>query len=247
MKNIRLIQLTEAQYNVIAILTRVCLIYTPRAGTEGLSGNQLSKENRKGLDMKGIVDSDCLQQLFLDARSYNGWHDTPVTEEQLRRLYDILKMVPTAFNCCPGRFVFLRSAEAKERIKPHLRPNNIIKTMTAPVIAIIAHDIRFYECFEQLTPFRPENKDHFVGNEALSKTVAFRNGSLQGAYLMLAARAVGIDCGPMSGFDNAGVDAEFFPEGHIKSNFISGLGQGNSDSIFERLPRFDFDEVCEIL
>ena len=197
--------------------------------------------------MKGIVDQDCLRQLFLDARSFNGWHDTPVSEEQLRRLYDILKMGPTAFNCCPGRFVFLQTAEAKERIRPHLRPNNITKTMTAPVLAIIAHDTRFYEYFEQLTPFRPENRDHFVGDEARAATVAFRNGSLQGAYLMLAARAVGIDCGPMSGFDNAGVDAEFFPDGHIKSNFICGLGQGDPDSIFERLPRFDFDDVCEIL
>ena len=197
--------------------------------------------------MKGIVDQASLQQLFLDARSFNGWHETPVTEDQLRQLYDLLKMGPTAFNCCPGRFVFLQSPAAKERIKPHLRPNNISKTMTAPVLAIIAHDTRFYEHFVQLTPYRPENKDHFVDDEARAAMVAFRNGSLQGAYLMLAARAVGLDCGPMSGFDNAGVDADFFPDGHVKSNFLCGLGQGDPDSIFERLPRFDFDEICEIL
>jgi 3-hydroxypropanoate dehydrogenase len=197
--------------------------------------------------MNGIVDQACLQQLFLDARSFNGWHNTPVTEDRLRQLYDLLKMGPTAFNCCPGRFVFLQSPAAKERIKPHLRPNNISKTMTAPVLTIIAHDTRFFEHFEQLTPYRPENKDHFVDDEARAAMVAFRNGSLQGAYLMLAARAVGLDCGPMSGFDNAGVDAEFFPDGHIRSNFICGLGQGDPDSIFERLPRFEFDEICEIL
>lgn len=197
--------------------------------------------------MNGIIDQDCLQQLFFDARSYNGWRDEPITDEQLSRLYDILKMGPTAFNCCPGRFIFLRTDAAKERIRPHLRPNNISKTMTAPVLAIIAHDTRFFEHFEQLTPFRPENKDHFVDNEPLAATVAFRNGTLQGAYLMMAARATGIDCGPMSGFDNAGVDAEFFPDGNVKSNFICGLGQGDPDSIFERLPRFEFDEVCEVL
>ncbi len=197
--------------------------------------------------MKGIVDQAALDRLFFDARSYNGWHEGEVTDDQLRRLYDIMKMGPTAFNCCPGRFVFLRSQAAKERIKPHLRPNNITKTMTAPVLTIIGHDIRFFEHFDKLTPFRPENKDHFVDDEARAKLVAFRNGSLQGAYLMIAARAVGLDCGPMSGFDNAGVDAEFFPDGRYRSNFICGLGQGDPDSIFERLPRFDFDEVCETL
>ena len=197
--------------------------------------------------MKGIVDQAPLNQLFHDARSYNGWQDTPVSAEQLHRLYDILKMGPTAFNCCPGRFVFLQTPAAKERIKPHLMPNNVIKTMTAPVLVIIAHDTRFFDHFAKLTPFRPENKDHFVNDEARANVVAFRNGSLQGAYLMLAARAVGLDCGPMSGFKNDGVDSEFFPAGHIKSNFICALGEGDPDSIFERLPRFEFDEVCEIL
>lgn len=197
--------------------------------------------------MKGIVDQAPLNQLFHDARSYNGWQDTPVSADRLHRLYDILKMGPTAFNCCPGRFVFLQTPAAKERIKPHLMPNNVTKTMTAPVLVIIAHDTRFFDHFAKLTPFRPENKDHFVNDEARANVVAFRNGSLQGAYLMLAARAVGLDCGPMSGFKNDGVDAEFFPAGHIKSNFICGLGEGDPASIFERLPRFDFDEVCEIL
>lgn len=197
--------------------------------------------------MKGIVDKAALDQLFFDARSYNGWREGEVTDDQLRHLYDIMKMGPTAFNCCPARLIFLRSEAAKERIKPHLRPNNIEKTMTAPVLVIIGHDIRFFEHFDKLTPFRPENKDHFVDDEARASLVAFRNGSLQGAYFMIAARAIGLDCGPMSGFDNAGVDAEFFPDGRCRSNFICGLGQGDPESIFERLPRFDFNEVCEIL
>lgn len=197
--------------------------------------------------MQGIVDQACLNQLYLEARSYNAWHDTPVSEEQLRHLYDLLKMAPTAFNCCPGRFVFLHTLTAKERIKPHLMPNNVSKTMTAPVLVIIAYDTQFYQHFDKLTPFRPENKDHFVNDETRANTVAFRNGSLQGAYLMLAARAIGLDCGPMSGFKNPGVDAEFFPDGRFKSNFICGLGYGDPESIFERLPRFDFDEVCTVL
>jgi 3-hydroxypropanoate dehydrogenase len=197
--------------------------------------------------MNGIIANESLQQLFLDARSYNGWQAGAVDDDKLRQLYDILKMGPTAFNCCPARFVFLRTPDAKKRIEPHLRPNNLSKTMTAPVLVIIAHDTRFYEHFEKLTPFRPENKDHFVGKEEMTATVAFRNGSLQGAYLMLAARAIGLDCGPMSGFDNAGVDAEFFSDGYVKSNFICGLGKGDPDSIFERLPRFDFDDICEVL
>ncbi|HEY5624670.1 MAG TPA: malonic semialdehyde reductase [Gammaproteobacteria bacterium] len=197
--------------------------------------------------MRGIVDKASLQQLFFDARSYNGWTGEAVSDAQLRRLYDIMKMGPTAFNCCPARFVFLRSDDSKERIRPHLRPNNISKTMTAPVVAIIAYDLRFFEHFDELTPYRPENKDHFVDDPERARIVAFRNGSLQGAYFMIAARAVGLDCGPMSGFDNAGVDAEFFPDGRFKSNFICGLGQGDPGSIFERLPRFDFDAVCQLL
>ncbi len=197
--------------------------------------------------MKGIIDKASLKQLFFDARSFNSWKPDPVTDEQLRQLYDIMKMGPTAFNCCPGRFVFLRTDEAKERIRPHLRPNNLTKTMTAPTVAIIAYDLRFFEHFDKLTPYKPENKDHFVDDETRAQTVAFLNGSLQGGYLMIAARAIGLDCGPMSGFDNAGVDAEFFPEGRLKSNFICGLGQGDPGSIFQRLPRFDFDEICQLL
>ena len=197
--------------------------------------------------MKFEIGLEPLQQLFFDARSYNGWLDGEVTEDQLRRLYDILKMGPTSFNCCPARFVFLRTPEAKKRIEPHLRPANVSKTMTAPVVAIIAYDSLFYDRMAELSPHRPEIRDLFVGNEVLARVTAFRNGTLQGAYLLIAARAVGLDCGPMSGFDNAGVDAEFFPDGQYRSNFICVLGRGDPESLFGRLPRLDFDKACSIL
>jgi len=197
--------------------------------------------------MKQAVERPALEQLFYAARSYNGWLDTPVSDDQLQQLYDILKMGPTSFNCCPGRFVFLRSPEAKDRIRPYLRENNREKTLTAPVAAIIAYDTEFYEEIPKLLPFRPEVREVFAGKDELIKVTAFRNGTLQGAYLMLAARAVGLDCGPMSGFDNQGVDKEFFPDGRFKSNFLCALGQGDPGSIFERLPRFDFDEACTTL
>ena len=197
--------------------------------------------------MNPEIDAAALDQLFFDARSYNGWRDDPVTDEELRRLYGILKMGPTAFNCCPARFVFLRTSEGKARIKPHLRPNNVDKTLTAPVATIIAYDSQFYELMPRLMPFRPEAGQMFVGKDQLIHTTALRNSSLQGAYFMLAARAVGLDCGPMSGFDNQGVDEEFFPDGRFKSNFLCGLGHGDPESIFDRLPRLDFDEACQLL
>ena len=197
--------------------------------------------------MKQPVATPALEQLFYAARSYNGWLDAPVTDDQLQRLYDILKMGPTSFNCCPARFVFLRSPEAKDRIRPYLRERNQEKTLTAPVAAIVAYDTEFYEEIQKLLPFRPEVREVFAGKDELIKITAFRNGTLQGAYLMLAARAVGLDCGPMSGFDNQGVDKEFFPDGRFKSNFLCALGQGDPESIFERLPRLDFDEACTTL
>ena len=196
--------------------------------------------------MNAELDQAALDQLFFDARSYNGWLDAPVTDEQLRRLYEILKMGPTSFNCCPARFVFVRTPEGKERIKPHLRPNNVKKTLTAPVVTIIAYDTEFYEEMPKLVPYRSDVRDLFAGNEALITSTAFRNGTLQGGYFLLAARGIGLDCGPMSGFDNQGVDQEFFPDGRFKSNFICGLGQGDPESIFDRLPRFDFDEACTL-
>ena len=197
--------------------------------------------------MNPEISQDALDRLFFDARSYNGWLEGEVTDDQLRRLYDILKMGPTSFNCCPARFVFLRTPDAKRRIGPHLRPNNVKKTMAASVVAIIAHDSKFYDRMPELVPYRPESRELFAGNEEFARVTAFRNGSLQGAYFLIAARAVGLDCGPMSGFFNDGVDKEFFPDGRYQSNFICGLGRGDPESIFGRLPRLDFDEACTVL
>ena len=197
--------------------------------------------------MNPELDQLVLDQLFLNARSYNSWLDAPVTDEQLRKLYDILKMGPTSFNCCPARFVFLSTTEGKERISPHLRPNNVKKTLTAPVVTIIAHDMEFYEEMPKLVPHRSDVRDLLSDNEALIMDTAFRNATLQGGYFLLAARAIGIDCAPMSGFDNQGVDEEFFPDGRLKSNFICGLGRGDPESTFDRLPRLPMEEACTFL
>ncbi len=191
------------------------------------------------------LDNDHLDILFRDARSQNGWTDEPVTEDTLNALYDLVKMGPTSMNCCPARFVFLVSATAKERIKPYLMEANVDKSMSAPVLVIIGHDLAFYENMNKLFPIR-DVRPMFAGNNELASITAFRNGTLQGAYFMLAARALGLDCGPMSGFDNAGVDAEFFSETKIKSNFICGLGHGDTRKLFPRLPRLDFDEACQV-
>ncbi len=165
----------------------------------------------------------------------------------VRAVYNLMKMGPTSANCSPARFLFLRSAEAKERLRPHLIESNVEKTMSAPVTAIIGYDLEFYEKIPKLFPHNPEAKSWFDSNEKLAATTAFRNGTLQGGYFIIAARALGLDCGPMSGFDNAGVDREFFPGGRVKSNFLCNLGYGDSDKLFPRSPRLDFEEACEIL
>lgn len=187
-----------------------------------------------------------LDQLFLEARSHNAWRDEDVPEEVLKELVDITKMGPTSANCCPARFVFVKSDEAKSRLKPHLTPGNVEKTMTAPVCAIIAHDMKFYDHLPQLFP-HTDAKSWFAGNDAHIEATAIRNGTLQGAYFMIAARALGLDVGAMSGFDHAGVDSEFFPDGDVKSNFLCNLGRGDPAGLFPRLPRFDFGEMAEIL
>jgi len=158
----------------------------------------------------------------------------------------ITKMGPTSANCCPARFVFVKSDEAKSRLKPHLTPGNVEKTMTAPVCAIIAHDMKFYDHLPQLFP-HTDAKSWFAGNDAHIEATAIRNGTLQGAYFMIAARALGLDVGAMSGFDHAGVDSEFFPDGDVKSNFLCNLGRGDPAGLFPRSPRFDFGEMAEIL
>jgi 3-hydroxypropanoate dehydrogenase len=187
-----------------------------------------------------------LDQLFRSARTHNKWKPNPVSDTTLRALADLLKMGPTSANSSPTRIVFVKSSEAKERLKPHLSEGNRDKTMTAPVVAIIGYDTEFYEKLPKLFP-HTDARSWFVGKPDHIETTAFRNSSLQGAYLILAARALGLDCGPMSGFDNAGVDREFFPDGKVKSNFICSLGHGDPEGLFPRSPRLDFDEFCAIV
>jgi 3-hydroxypropanoate dehydrogenase len=196
--------------------------------------------------MNDRLSKNALDQLFLEARSHNAWKNEDVPDAVLKELVDITKMGPTSANCCPARFVFVKSDEAKNRLKPHLSPGNIEKTMTAPVCVIIAHDMKFYEHLPQLFP-HTDAKSWFTGKDDHIQTTAIRNGTLQGAYFMLAARGVGLDVGAMSGFDNAGVDTEFFPDGHVKSNFLCNLGIGDTAGLFDRSPRFDFDEMAEII
>ncbi|HIJ61072.1 MAG TPA: malonic semialdehyde reductase [Rhodospirillaceae bacterium] len=192
------------------------------------------------------LNAAALDTIFLAARTHTRWLPRPVDEDVIRRLYDLLRFGPTSANCLPGRFVFVRSADAKARLKPALAPGNVDKTMAAPVTAIIAQDLDFPDTLAKTFP-QVDARSWFAGNQPLIETTAFRNGSLQGAYLIIAARALGLDCGPMSGFDNAKVDAEFFPGGRIKSNFLCNLGYGDPAGLYPRNPRLDFDEACQIL
>ena len=198
--------------------------------------------------MSPKLDQQALDQLFLKARTQNGWLPTPVTDDQLREVYDIMKMGPTSANTCPARLVFLRTPEAKARLLPALTPGNVDKTRAAPVTAIIGYDTRFFEWMpKKLFTHRPDMAENYAKNSALAEITAFRNGTLQGAYFMLAVRAVGLDVGGMSGFDNAKVDAEFFPDGRVKSNFLCNVGHGDSSKVLPKLPRLDFDEACTLL
>ena len=193
-----------------------------------------------------IISDAGLDQLFRKARSYNGWLDKPVSDVQLQGIIDLMKMAPTSANCQPIRIKFLKSDEAKQRLKPFLMEGNQEKSMTAPVVAILGYDLEFYENLPKWFP-HTDAKSWFVGNDELIETTAFRNSTLQGAYLMLAARAIGLDCGPMSGFDNDKVDAEFFADSPVRSNFICALGYGDPASIFDRSPRPTFDDLAQIL
>ena len=196
--------------------------------------------------MTYAIDQAALDALFLKARSHNGWTDQPVTDAELKALYDLVKFGATSANTQPARFVFLRTPEAKARLRPALSEGNL-KALAAPVIAIIGYDTRFFDKIPQLFPHNPGFKDLFVNNPGMVEPHAFRNSSIQGGYFILAARAVGLDVGPMSGFDNGKVDAEFFPGGTVKSNFIAALGHGDHAKLFDRLPRLDFDEAAQIL
>jgi 3-hydroxypropanoate dehydrogenase len=197
--------------------------------------------------MSHKLDDKVLDILFRKARTHISWQDKPVSDDLLRQVYDLLKWGPTSANCSPARILFLRTPEAKERLRPALSPNNVDKTMLAPVTAVIAHDLKFYENLPRLFLNNPAAREWFSGNPQLAEVTAFRNGTLQGGYFILAARALGLDCGPMSGFDNAKVDAEFFPAGRIKSNFLCNLGHGHPAGVYARNPRLDFDEACTIL
>ncbi|HSY51267.1 MAG TPA: malonic semialdehyde reductase [Thermoanaerobaculia bacterium] len=207
------------------------------------------------------ADNACLDLIFRDARTYSAWLDKPVSYELLHQVYDTMKWGPTSANSSPARFVFLRSKAAKERLRPILAPGNVQKTMAAPVTVVVAYDLKFYEKLPRLFPHSPSMRELFASNPQLVETTARRNSSLQGAYLIIAARSLGLDCGPMSGFDNAALDRElfdagrecehcdqeFFPEGHVKSNFLINLGYGDHAKVPPRHPRLAFEEACTLL
>lgn len=192
------------------------------------------------------LDENSLDLILTRARTHNGWSGRPVSDAQIRRLFDILKMGPTSANCMPGRFIFVRTPEAKARLTPALVPGNVAKVEAAPVVAILGHDVEFWRHLSRLFPHK-EMAVHYKDNPAFAEVNAFRNGTLQGAWLIIAARAMGLDTGAMSGFDNAKVDAEFFAGTTVKSNFLCCLGYGDASKVMGKLPKFDFDEVCEII
>jgi 3-hydroxypropanoate dehydrogenase len=196
--------------------------------------------------MSKIINDAALDQIFRQARTHRSWTSDPVSDVVLQAAYDLARMAPTSANCSPMRIVFVKSPAAKERLKPALSENNLEQTMKAPATAIIGYDLQFYEFLPRLHPFA-DARSWFVGKDELIRTNAFRNGALQGAYFIIAARAVGLDCGPMSGFDNAKVDAEFFADGRVKSNFLCNLGYGDGQRLRPRAPRLEFDETCKIL
>jgi 3-hydroxypropanoate dehydrogenase len=185
--------------------------------------------------------------LFENGRTFSHWQDRPVSGETIRALANLLKLGPTSANCSPARIVFAVSPEAKARLRPLLDAGNVEKTMTAPVTAIIGYDLAFYERLGQLFPHEPDARSWFAGKPDVIRDTAFRNGSLQGGYLIMAARSLGLDCGPMSGFDRQGVEREFFPTGDVRANFLCNLGYGDRSRLHPRSPRFTFDEFCSIV
>ncbi len=195
--------------------------------------------------MKEALDATALSQLFFDAHTHNAWLGTPVPDALLQRLYEMLRMAPTSANCSPARIVFVKSPAAKATLAPALDEGNRAKTMAAPVTAIVGYDLRFYEKLAKLFP-QANARAWFEGQDEKIFTAAFRNGSLQGGYLILAARALGLDCGPMSGFNNAMVDELFFAGSSVKSNFLCNLGYGDPAGVRPRNPRLDFEEGCRI-
>lgn len=201
--------------------------------------------NRKLKPMTTLDDAS-LDLLFRESRTHNAWLDKPVSEHQLRSLYDLVRMGPTSANCSPARFVFVTSAAGKEKLRPSLSANNLGKTLAAPVTVIVGMDLEFYERLPQLFP-HADARSWFVGKEEVIRTTALRNSSLQGAYLILAARALGLDTGPMSGFDAELVDQAFFAGTAVKSNFLVNLGYGDRSQLFARSPRLSFEEAAQIV
>jgi len=193
--------------------------------------------------MSNKLNDLALERLFLTARTRNGWTDRPVTDDQLRELYELLKWGPTSANCCPARFVWVRSEEGKKKLAAHAMPGNAEKILAAPVTVIVGYDLNFAEQMPKLFPARGEQMQQFFADPAIAEVTAFRNGSLQGAYLIVAARALGLDCGPMSGFDNDAVDQAFFVNTRVKSNFICSLGFGSDENLFPRNPRLSFEDA----
>ena len=195
--------------------------------------------------MSKILGDPGLDLLFREARTHSDWRDGDVSDVLLQAVYDLAKMPPTSANCSPMRIIFVRSPEAKERLRPALAEGNLDKTMAAPVTAVIGYDTRFHELLPRLYP-HTDARSWFEGNDALIEETAVRNGTLQGAYFIMAARALGLDCGPMSGFDREIVDRTFFPDGRIRSNFLCNLAYGDATKLHPRSPRLDFEDACQI-
>ncbi len=192
------------------------------------------------------IDTQAMQAIFLAARTHSHWQKREVADDVLRKVYDAARMAPTSANCSPFRIHFVKSQSAKERLKKYLQEGNVDKTMTAPVTAIIGMDMEFYELMPKLFP-HTDARSWFVGNDALIQETAFRNSSLQGAYFIIAARAYGLDCDPMSGFDRDGVNKEFFSNTKIKSNFLCNIGYGDSSKLYPRNTRLEFDDACKVI
>lgn len=197
--------------------------------------------------MKKPLGEEGLDLIFREARSYNRWTDAPVSDETLQEIMELMKWGPTSANCWPLRVVFAKSKAAKKRLERHVIESNVVKVLTAPVVAILAYDTLFFDRVPELFPHNPGAREWFVNDKDTGYETAFRNSSLQGAYFIIAARALGLDCGPMSGFNNKTLDKEFFPDGQYKSNFLCCLGVGSDDQLFGRSPRPAFDTVAKIL
>lgn len=193
-----------------------------------------------------MINDEAMDLIFREARTHNGWEPRKVTKTLMEAVYHLMKWAPTSANCSPARFIFVASDEAKARLKPHLAEGNVEKTMSAPCTVIIAHDMQFYEKLPELFP-HTDARSWFEGNDDLIKETAFRNGTLQGGYFILAARGLGLDCGPMSGFDKDGVDNEFFEGTSFKSNFLCNIGYGTDENLFPRSPRLEFKDACDII